>query len=74
MKFEVSTPLGFTVRTTEDYWELLLFKHPEISGKDREVEETLRSPNSVRRSRYDPTGHLLYLPKGTAICALWRSA
>ena len=63
-KFEVSTPLGFTVRTTADYWELLLFKHPEISGKDRDVQETLRLPNLVRRSRHDPTVHLFYWPEG----------
>lgn len=63
-KFEVLTPLGFTVRTTESYWKLLLFKHPEISGRDRDVSETLSEPNLVCRSRHDPTVYLFYRAEG----------
>lgn len=63
-KFEVPTPLGFTVRTTESYWDLLLFKHPEISGRDSGVQETLLTPNLVRRSRHDPKVHLFYRMEG----------
>ncbi len=63
-KFEVLTPLGFTVRTTESYWKLLLFKHPEISGRDRDVPETLSEPNLVCRSRHDPTVYLFYRAEG----------
>ena len=32
VKFIVSTPLGFTVRTTESYWKKLLVKHPDIAN------------------------------------------
>lgn len=31
MKFEIPTPLGFTVRTSENYWQRLLTKHPDIA-------------------------------------------
>jgi len=30
MKFEVVTPLGFTVRTSEGYWQRLMGKHPDL--------------------------------------------
>lgn len=64
MKFEIVTPLGFAVRTTESYWELLIFKHPEISGKDHDVQQTPATPDLIRRSRHDPTVHLFYRGEG----------
>jgi len=30
MKFEIVTPLGFTVRTSEGYWQRLMGKHPDL--------------------------------------------
>lgn len=63
-KFEVVTLLGFTVRTTESYWTLLLFKHPEIAGRERDVQETLTAPTLVCRSRRDPAVHLFYRVEG----------
>ncbi|GAB4208441.1 MAG: hypothetical protein Fur006_67320 [Coleofasciculaceae cyanobacterium] len=29
--FEILTPLGFTVRTSEAYWQKLIVKHPDIT-------------------------------------------
>jgi hypothetical protein len=37
--FEVETPLGFRVRTTADYWELIQHKHPEVIGRLSDVQQ-----------------------------------
>ena len=72
--FEVSTPLGFSVRCTRAYWEFIVtYKHPVLAGREKEVEETLRDPDQVRRSRKDPKVFLLY--RGSAprwLCAVTR--
>ena len=33
MKFEVKTPLGFVLRATEEYWQKLLVKHPDLADR-----------------------------------------
>lgn len=58
----VLTPLDFSVRTTRGYWELIQRKHPEVIGKETEVERCLRQPQEIRRSEQDPTVYLFYLP------------
>lgn len=63
-KFVTATPLGFTVRTTESYWEFLLLKHPEITGRERDVQETLARPQLIRRSLQDNKVYLFYHPEG----------
>jgi len=36
--FEVPTPLGFSVRVTRAYWNLIVtIKHPVMNGRDQEV-------------------------------------
>jgi hypothetical protein len=60
--FTVPTPLGFSVRTTKAYWELIQRKHPEIIGKESEVQQCLRTPSLVRRSTQDPLVYLFYIP------------
>jgi len=59
--FEVITPLGFSVRVTHGYWELIVtIKHPVMRGREMDVQTTLREPNEIRRSRNDKTVHLFY--------------
>ncbi len=59
--FEVITPLGFTVRVTRAYWELIVtMKHPIMSGHESDVIETLLNPNEIRVSRSDPAVYLFY--------------
>ena len=58
--FPVLTPLGFSVRTTTDYWALIEAKHPKLRGQIPEVAQVLRVPEEVRRSRQDPTVYLFY--------------
>ena len=70
--FEISTPLGFTVRCTKVYWEFLVAqKHPALKGQEDEVKLALGDPEEVRRSRKDPQVYLFY--RGAAprwICAV----
>lgn len=55
IRFEVETPLGFTVRTTEAYWQrIVTMKHRTIRDHEEEVKHTLSNPDVVRRSVADP--------------------
>ncbi len=58
--FSIPTPLGFSVRTTREYWTLILRKHPEITGKEAEVRRCLREPEQVRCSKQDQAVYLFY--------------
>ncbi len=51
IKFIVSTPLGFTVRTTESYWQTLLIKHPDITHYETEIQQTLNQPDAIHQSQ-----------------------
>ena len=53
-KFEILTPLNFTVRTPEEYWDKLIVKHPDIADLEVEIQQALASPNEIRRSSRDP--------------------
>jgi hypothetical protein len=57
--FEICTPLGFTVRVTRTYWELIVkIKHPVMRDRQADVQDTLRTPNEIRGS--DPAVYLFY--------------
>jgi hypothetical protein len=61
MLFDVLTPLGFHVHTTRSYWELIVrVKHPIMYGREKDVEQALRFPEEIRRSRSDPDVYLFY--------------
>lgn len=60
-KFEILTPLNFTVRTSEEYWQKLIVKHPDIADLEAEVRQALASPDEIRRSSRDPDLLLFYL-------------
>ncbi|NJR40012.1 MAG: hypothetical protein HC781_15815 [Leptolyngbyaceae cyanobacterium CSU_1_4] len=60
-KFEILTPLNFTVRTSEAYWQQLIIKHPDIADLESEVKQALNNPDEIRRSRRDPKLLLFYL-------------
>jgi len=55
MLFDTPTPLGFYVRCTGSHWEFIVnSKHPVLAGRAKDIEDTLRDPDQVRRSRKDP--------------------
>ena len=59
--FEVTTPLGFPVRVTQAYWEIIVsIKHPVMAGHEEEVKHTLEMPSEIRLSKNDPAVHLFY--------------
>jgi hypothetical protein len=58
--FEVVTPLGFSVRTTVDYWSLLEAKHPKLRGQAHDVAQVLAHPDQVYQSRQDRAVFLCY--------------
>ncbi|GIV69657.1 MAG: hypothetical protein KatS3mg048_2519 [Caldilinea sp.] len=71
--FEVSTPVGFRVRVTHSYWELIVtVKHPVMGGRESDVKETLQSPDEVRQSKSDPNVYLFYKAEQTGrwVCAV----
>ena len=63
MKFEILTPLGFTVRTSENYWQRLITKHPDIADLEDLVQHTLMSPDEIHRSSRDEEVLLFYLAR-----------
>ena len=58
--FEVDTPNGVRVRTTDVYWEKIIkLKHPSMKAEEERVKLTLHSPDEIRQSKKDK-GILLY--------------
>lgn len=60
-KFEIMTPLDFTVRTSEEHWQKIIIKHPDIAELELEIQQTLSNPDEIRRSSHDPNVLLFYL-------------
>lgn len=59
--FDVPTPLGFSVRTTYDYWKIIVnIKHPVMMGRAADVRDTLQYPDEVRQSKSDDGVFLFY--------------
>jgi len=58
--FEIVCPLGFRVRTTYKYWDIILQKHPELDNNLNEVIKTLKEPEQIRKSKRDEKVFLLY--------------
>ncbi|MCA9963203.1 MAG: hypothetical protein KC423_03125 [Anaerolineales bacterium] len=73
--FEVETPLGFSVRTTADYWHTITtVKHPTIRGREETIIATLSDPDEVRLSKNDTQVYLFYRSDGEKrwVCAVAR--
>ena len=59
--FEVRTPLGFHVRVTKSYWELIVtIKHPVMARREENVRATLEQPDEIRQSKSDKDVYLFY--------------
>lgn len=73
--FEVTTPLGFRVRVTSTYWEMITtVKHPVMIGRESEVKSAIENPTEVRISRSDPAVYLFYRSEriGRWVCAVTK--
>ncbi len=59
--FEVKTPLGVTIHTTQDYWKIITtIKHPSMVKYEKKVKEALKNSDQIRRNKQDPRVHLYY--------------
>ena len=56
----VETPLGFRVVVSQEDWEAIVAKHPEMAERSGDVALALSSPDEVRRSRRDERVLLFY--------------
>ena len=66
---EVLTPLGFRMRITRAYLELIItVKHPIMTGREADVQETLAHPEEIRQSRSDPNVYLFYKTAHRPVC------
>jgi len=71
--FEVMTPLNFSVRVTDAYWDIIIsIKHPVMRGKEDEVKSALLDPDEVRQSLKDENVYLFYKQKDKKrwVCAV----
>jgi len=59
-RFEIETPLGFTVRTSDAYWERLIIKHPDIADLETLVQQALSTPDEICQSSRDEAVLLSY--------------
>ena len=73
--FEVDTPLGFRVRVTVEYWDVIVnIKHPVMAFRENDVKATLKDPDEIRLSKKDPNVYLFYKPEriGRWVCAVTK--
>lgn len=73
--FEVATPIGFSVRTTTEYWQFIVtIKHPIMLNRLADVQATLSDPDEIRLSKTDAQVYLFYRDDGTKrwVCAVAR--
>jgi hypothetical protein len=73
--FEVMTPLGFRVRVTRGYWDLIVsVKHPVMAGREDDARSALENPDEIRQSRSDEDVYLFYKAEREKrwICAVSR--
>lgn len=61
VRSEIQPPLGFTVRTTHEYWERIVGeKHRNMRGREDGVKDTLSHPDEIKQSVTDPDVLLFY--------------
>lgn len=59
--FEVNTPNGIIIRTTEAYWEKIVkLKHPSMLNEEEKVKLALTKPKEIRQSKRDKSILLYY--------------
>lgn len=65
LKFSVRSVLGKEIRTTRNYWELIVrIKHPGLTRVEGKVKKVLLSPDQVRQSSRDTSVYLYYRREG----------
>ncbi len=75
--FTALTSLGFQVRVTQAYWEIIItVKHPTMEGREEDVKKTLEDPDEIRQSKSDESVYLFYRAEREKrwICAVSKRA
>jgi len=71
--FEVVSKLGKKISTTKEYWEFIVtVKHPMMEGKEKVVQEALKEPDEVRKSKNDKSVHLYYKGDRVITCVVCK--
>ena len=74
--FDVMTPLGFHVRVSHAYWQIIIsIKHPIMAGHEMDVKTALEHPEEICQSRTDEKVYLFYKTqrKGRWVCAVSKN-
>lgn len=58
--FEVTTPLGFSVRITVHRWALIEAKHPKLRDCSQAVAQVIATPDQICQSRQEPAVYLFH--------------
>jgi hypothetical protein len=74
IRFRVVSKLNRQITTTQGYWNIITnLKHPSIKGKENEIKEALRNPDSIRQSYTDKKVYLFYKKYGrNYLCVIVR--
>ena len=59
-RFNIETPLGSSVRTSNRHWSALIEKHPYLEDIEHFIQLALSQREEVRRSSKDPDVILFY--------------
>lgn len=61
LAFEIKSKDGSLIKTTKFYWNIIThIKHPSIQGKEKQVKDTIASPDEIRSSKKDKDVYLFY--------------
>ena len=73
--FELNTPIGLSIRTTQSYWDLIQIKHPEVIGKLSLIKQVLKMPDLITKSKIDKKVLLFYKKiNGYWICVVVKTS
>ena len=74
MLFEVESKLKKKIRISNEHWKHISeIKHPEVSGLEDKIKQTLISPIEIKRSNSDKKIYLYYSKhKSNFLCVVTR--
>lgn len=60
MEEAISDPTGFQAILTDDCWQHIVSRHPEMQPFRQFVVETIREPNAIHSGKRDPSRRIYY--------------
>lgn len=60
MVFIETDPFGDDIELTDERWQHITTRHPELAGHLDDMQATIREPNVVYRNQTDPTQYDFY--------------